>query len=39
LHLPSDHLGSHRGDDGRIAENWHIEDNLTLLQQLGQIAK
>lgn len=25
--------------DGRIAENWHIEDNLTLLQQLGQIAK
>jgi hypothetical protein len=28
-----------RGDDGRIAENWHIEDNLTLLQQFGQIAK
>ena len=25
--------------DGRIAENWHLEDNLTLLQQLGQIAK
>jgi predicted ester cyclase len=24
---------------GRIAENWHIEDNLTLLQQLGQIPK
>ncbi|MBC3811128.1 MULTISPECIES: ester cyclase [Undibacterium] len=21
--------------DGRIAENWHLEDNLTLLQQLG----
>src|SRR5580704_6144444 len=21
--------------DGRIAENWHIEDNLTLQQQLG----
>ena len=25
--------------DGHIAENWHIEDNFTLLQQLGQIAK
>ena len=24
--------------DGRIAENWHIEDNLTLQQQLGLIA-
>jgi predicted ester cyclase len=24
--------------DGRIAENWHLEDNLTLLQQLGVIA-
>jgi len=24
--------------DGRIAENWHIEDNLTLLQQLGLIS-
>jgi len=23
--------------DGRIAENWHIEDNLTLQQQLGLI--
>jgi predicted ester cyclase len=23
--------------DGRIAENWHLEDNLTLLQQLGAI--
>jgi hypothetical protein len=21
--------------DGRIAENWHLEDNLTLLQQMG----
>jgi predicted ester cyclase len=25
--------------DGRIAENWHIEDNLTLQQQLGLIGK
>jgi predicted ester cyclase len=25
--------------DGRIAENWHIEDNLTLQQQLGLIPK
>jgi predicted ester cyclase len=25
--------------DGRIAENWHIEDNLTLQQQLGVIPK
>ena len=23
---------------GRIADNWHIEDNLTLLQQLGVVA-
>lgn len=23
--------------DGRIADNWHIEDNLTFLQQLGVI--
>jgi predicted ester cyclase len=27
----------YRVADGRIAENWHIEDNLTLLKQLGQI--
>lgn len=25
--------------DGRIAENWHLEDNLTLLQQLGAIKR
>jgi predicted ester cyclase len=25
--------------DGHIAENWHIEDNLTLQQQLGLIPK
>jgi predicted ester cyclase len=25
--------------NGRIAENWHIEDNLTLQQQLGLIPK
>ena len=24
--------------EGRIAENWHLEDNLTLLQQLGAVA-
>ncbi len=29
----------YRISDGRIAENWHIEDNLTLQQQLGLIAK
>jgi predicted ester cyclase len=23
--------------DGRIAENWHLEDNLTLLKQLGVV--
>lgn len=27
----------YRVDDGRIAENWHLEDNLTLLRQLGVI--
>lgn len=25
--------------NGRIAENWHLEDNLALLQQLGLVAK
>lgn len=25
--------------DGRIAENWHIEDNLTLLQQMGILSR
>ena len=25
--------------NGRIAENWHIEDNLTLQQQLGLVPK
>ena len=25
--------------DGRIAENWHLEDNLTLLQQLGVVSQ
>ncbi|AWY38407.1 ester cyclase [Pseudomonas putida] len=24
--------------DGRIAENWHLEDNLTFLQQIGTVA-
>lgn len=24
--------------DGRIADNWHLEDNLTLLKQLGVVA-
>ncbi|WNC91723.1 hypothetical protein RI103_13625 [Paraburkholderia sp. FT54] len=23
--------------DGRIVENWHLENNLTLLKQLGAI--
>jgi hypothetical protein len=22
-------------EDGRIADNWHLEDNLTLLKQMG----
>jgi len=24
--------------DGRIATNWHLEDNLTLLRQLGVVS-
>lgn len=27
----------YRVQDGKIAENWHLEDNLTLLKQLGVI--
>jgi predicted ester cyclase len=27
----------YRVKDGRIVENWHLEDNLTLLKQLGAI--
>lgn len=27
----------YRVAEGRIAENWHLEDNLTLMQQLGLI--
>lgn len=27
----------YRVENGRIAENWHIEDNLTLLRQLGVV--
>lgn len=27
----------YRVADGRIAANWHIEDNLTLLEQLGAV--
>ena len=29
----------YRVSDERIAENWHIEDNLSLQQQLGRIAE
>jgi predicted ester cyclase len=29
----------YRIEEGRIAENWHLEDNLTLLQQLGAVAR
>ena len=29
----------YRVEAGRIAENWHLEDNLTLLQQLGVVAR
>ena len=25
--------------NGKIAENWHLEDNLTLLQQVGIVGK
>ncbi|MEI6003178.1 ester cyclase [Paraburkholderia bengalensis] len=28
----------YRIKDGRIADNWHLEDNLTFLQQLGAVA-
>ncbi len=29
----------YRVADGKITENWHLEDNLTLLQQMGVIAQ
>jgi predicted ester cyclase len=27
----------HVGDDSRIIEDWHLEDNLTFLQQAGLV--
>jgi predicted ester cyclase len=27
----------YRVKDGQIVQNWHLEDNLTLLKQLGAI--
>jgi predicted ester cyclase len=29
----------YRVTDGRITDNWHLEDNLTLLQQMGIVQK
>jgi predicted ester cyclase len=29
----------YRITDGKIAENWHLEDNLTLIRQIGVVAK
>lgn len=29
----------YRVADGRIAENWHLEDNLTFLQQIGLVPR
>jgi predicted ester cyclase len=29
----------YRVEGGRIAENWHLEDNLTLMQQFGVISR
>ena len=29
----------YRVADGRIAEDWHLEDNLTFLQQIGFVAR
>jgi len=29
----------YRIQDGKIIDNWHLEDNLTFLQQLGVVAK
>jgi predicted ester cyclase len=29
----------YRVANGRIAENWHLEDNLTFLQQIGALSK
>jgi predicted ester cyclase len=28
----------YRVQNGLIAEDWHLEDNLTLMQQLGMVA-
>lgn len=29
----------YRVRDGKITDNWHLEDNLTFLQQLGMVAR
>jgi predicted ester cyclase len=31
--------GVYRVTVGRIAEDWHLEDNLTFLQQIGFVAQ
>ena len=38
---PIDFIGTdiYRIANGKIAENWHLEDNLTLLQQVGIVGK
>jgi len=28
-----------RVTDGRVSDNWHIEDNLTFLQEIGVVAR
>ena len=33
-----DLAGSHRVTDGVVTDNWHLEDNLTLMHQLGVVA-
>ena len=38
---PVDFIATHilRVRNGRITDNWHLEDNLTFLQQIGVVAQ
>jgi hypothetical protein len=35
--IPPDAVDIYRVQSGHISDNWHLEDNLSLMQQLGVV--